>query len=96
LKNEQFLSLFCRMWSLLFLASAAQAAEQLMMAAPQQAVAPAAHREEAQAPGADSQQQWAAAEYYYTPEGYLHQRSDPYQGTPVQAGPWVTGRLFHY
>ena len=83
-----------RMWPLLLLAGAAHAAEQLMMTAPQQA---AGHREEAQAPVADpQQQQWAAAEYYYTPEGYLHQRSDrdPYLGTPVQAGPWVTGQNY--
>jgi hypothetical protein len=65
-----------------------------MLAVPQAATA--AHREAAavhrEAAATATEQQWAEPQYYYTPEGYLHQRSDadPYLGT-VQAGPWVTG-----
>ena len=85
------------MLPLLLLAGAARGAE--MLAAPQAAV----HREEAAAaadqwavPAAEN---WAAQEpqYYYTPEGYLHQRSDGDQnwnGGAVAAGPWVTGQCW--
>ena len=88
------------MLPLLLLAGAARGAE--MMAAMPQATN--AHREEAAAASAADQwaapaaEKWAAAEpqYYYTPEGYLHQRSDGDQylsGGAVAAGPWVTGEL---
>ncbi len=89
------------MLPLLLLAGAARGAE-MLAAMPQAANA---HREEAVAAAAAADQwaapaaeKWAAAEpqYYYTPEGYLHQRSDGDQylsGGAVAAGPWVTGEI---
>ena len=78
-----------RMLPLLLLAGAARGAE-MLGAAPQ-----TVQRGEEAASAAADPYQWAGEpQYYYTPEGYLHQRSDGDQylgGGAVQAGPWVTG-----
>jgi hypothetical protein len=95
--TDVFLLCSVRMLPLLLLAGAARGAE-MMAAMPQAANA---QREEAAAAdqwAAPAAEKWAAAEpqYYYTPEGYLHQRSDGDQylsGGAVAAGPWVTGEL---